>query len=1554
MRLALCLLCLLLARLSSFALEGTRIVEFQANNQDTIKDEDGDRSDWIELYNPEATAANLAGISLTDDPLVPQKWIFPAGISLPSGGLLVVWASGKDRTNPAANLHTNFKLKSEAGGYLALVGADGLVKLSEFSNLPIQLPGRSWGFPVTTTALVTDKVMIPGAACRWMAPSAEIPNWNTLNFDDQTWNAASTGIGYDRSSTSSVNFLPLIGAGGNTELEMFSVRSSVYVRIPFTITNASAVQSLQLRMKFDDGFAAYLNGVRLNPPDAASTNCPEALAFNSVATAVRSDLDAVFFNNYDLSSQRSALVNGTNVLAIQVLNQTPSSTDLLLMPELDAITVTQTPGATGYLATSTPGILNVVPTVQGFLDAPDFSIKRGLYTSNQTLVLTTNSLEPGTEIRYTTDSSPPTFTTGIVYTNPIVIATTTVVRAGTFRAGWNASTVKTHTYVFPSQVINQPAFPAGFPSNWGNAYDFNLGTLTGSTVVADYRMDPGVALLPRYANLMLPALTSTLPIVSISTSTPELFAPSTGIYSNGRLDYVEIPASMEYFNPLDATGTEKWQEDIGLRIHGGDALVEHPKKPFRIYFRKAYGADRLRYPLFPGSTVQTFDKLQLRPGGHDGWAVPFGSDPESLAAHATYIRDRFMRQTELDMGRLSAHGRFVHLYLNGLYWGFYDIHEVISREFFADHLGGKQEDFDVVEHTNISNPLFDVLDGSGASMDALLALVRPPTSAANPATYAAIQQYLPLDEFIDYLTAQMWAGQNDWMGPVFRGVPGVNLTDATRFFNKNWEAGRRSRGTLPTDGFRWQVWDDEICMGSSLNTQTFTMRVSDFNHTLIGVPATEYAHLSGVPGPPAEIYHALRKYSPAFRRRWADRLQHNFFNNGPMTTARNQARLLGLRNELDLPIVAESARWGDVNSGLSRAFPPIVITFMRDSHWRPEMDWMRATFIATRNQTLLTQFAAIGMWNNVAPPVFTPDGGTVPSAYALPITNPNSGGTVYYTLDGSDPADTPAPAELELIGPNTPCVFKIPSANYPGNSWKDPAAPADIATWISGQAAIGFDANPTFLPHIVTTVTGMRTVRASCYQRIPFNVTASQKSTMSSLILNLKYDDGAYVFLNGVQIAKLNATPTTPVFTTGASNSHLDSLAVVYQSIELTSFIPNLVAGSNLLAIQGLNITAADDDFLCSPQLLCTSASETSPTSSAAAYATPVTLAARGTVKARVLLNGQWSPLTEAQFIVGVPASAANLAISEFCYNPAPPTDQEISAGYTSAQMFEFIELMNVSSSTVELAGLTFTNGIAFNFVRSRSLQQLLPGQRLILASNYGAFQMRYPGVGVAGTFANDSNLSNGGERLRLTAADGGMIFDFTYNDRSPWPIEADGQGYSLVLINPLTHPDPALPKNWRISSQPNGNPGASDADTFAAWTARNSITGNPGDDPDRNGLASIAEYALGLSPPIALPEIADLLRLSLEETSITGITETYLVIHYREAANADDVKAVPEFSTDLTSWNPLNEEFTPPIRDSDGSLTKTVRSTFPISAHQKAYVRLRIVPRVANTGTSN
>jgi len=122
---------------------GVSLNEFMADNDRTLRDEDGDRSDWLELFNSATTSAGLTGWYLTDDPATPKKWQFPA-TSIPPNSFLVIFASGKNRTQNTARLHTSFKLSTRAGGFLALVDATGTV-VSALTNYPAQNEDVSYG-----------------------------------------------------------------------------------------------------------------------------------------------------------------------------------------------------------------------------------------------------------------------------------------------------------------------------------------------------------------------------------------------------------------------------------------------------------------------------------------------------------------------------------------------------------------------------------------------------------------------------------------------------------------------------------------------------------------------------------------------------------------------------------------------------------------------------------------------------------------------------------------------------------------------------------------------------------------------------------------------------------------------------------------------------------------------------------------------------------------------------------------------------------------------------------------------------------------------------------------------------------------------------------------------------------------------------------------------------------------------------------------------------------------------------------------------------------------
>lgn len=169
------------------------ISEFLASNDHGIKDEDGERGDWIEIHNPDATAVNLAGWHLTDNASNKAKWTFPA-VSIPSKGFLLVWADSKNRTNPAAPLHTNFAL-SAGGEYLGLTRPDNSVSHEYAPTYPQQVPDIAYGVPVVRTETVLSGKNSPA---KLLVPTDGSlgSTWTGQSFSDTSWQDVTTGIGY--------------------------------------------------------------------------------------------------------------------------------------------------------------------------------------------------------------------------------------------------------------------------------------------------------------------------------------------------------------------------------------------------------------------------------------------------------------------------------------------------------------------------------------------------------------------------------------------------------------------------------------------------------------------------------------------------------------------------------------------------------------------------------------------------------------------------------------------------------------------------------------------------------------------------------------------------------------------------------------------------------------------------------------------------------------------------------------------------------------------------------------------------------------------------------------------------------------------------------------------------------------------------------------------------------------------------------------------------------------------------------------------------------------
>lgn len=195
-----------------------------------------------------------------------------------------------------------------------------MAKLSATASSAFTYTWNHNGAPLPTgQALLFTKT----SSRKYFIPTADIgTTWKTdPAFNDSTWLPATGGIGYDTGS--SPTYLPHITTNTGSN------KGFVYLRIPFTLNDPLALSYLQLKTQCDDGFIAYLNGI-----EVASLNKPASLVWNSVASGAADEAAALLFQTTPISQHLHLLKAGQNVLAVQVLNESTSSSDLLFNCEL--------------------------------------------------------------------------------------------------------------------------------------------------------------------------------------------------------------------------------------------------------------------------------------------------------------------------------------------------------------------------------------------------------------------------------------------------------------------------------------------------------------------------------------------------------------------------------------------------------------------------------------------------------------------------------------------------------------------------------------------------------------------------------------------------------------------------------------------------------------------------------------------------------------------------------------------------------------------------------------------------------------------------------------------------------------------------------------------------------------------------------------------------------------------------------------------------------------------------------------------------------------------
>lgn len=551
-----------------------------------------------------------------------------------------------------------------------------------------------------------------------------------------------------------------------------------------------------------------------------------------------------------------------------------------------------------------------------FINAqPRFSLPHGIYDSSSITVAISHD-DASAEVYYTTDGSMPSHLSHR-YTSPLTISKTTILRAVLVRNNENVSPITTASYLFLSSFLSQPNNPEGYPDKWGKY------TQRSGTAKADYEMDPEMTGDPVLREKITQGL-YTLPILSIVSDKDNFFSHEKNSETGGIYIYTGPPvgdntgngwtrqASAELFG---GPQQHDFTTDCGVRLHGGHGRLpeKNPKHSFRLVFKKEYGPSKLEYPLFGDSAE--FDQLVLRCHFGNSWQH---QDPVRRP-RGQYTRDVWARRMQRKMGHTAVDALYVHLFLNGMYWGLYNIAERVDEQFGKSHFGGKKSEYDVVKIEEEGGRHLEASEGTLAKWNRMIEAV----GKASDDTYyymlqgkdasgkddATIEPLLHVESFIDYMIINQYAGNTDWD-------------------HHNWYALAHREDK--SNGFRFLCWDSEQIFESSSDNV---------------VPDNEGKNY------PTGIFHALLK-NDKFANRYLRRAQE-LLSDGGMLSERSVVQVWdSLYNVISLAVYDESARWGDYRRDV-HAYTSKGELYTVDNHYMKERYRLLNNYFPSRSTKVL-------------------------------------------------------------------------------------------------------------------------------------------------------------------------------------------------------------------------------------------------------------------------------------------------------------------------------------------------------------------------------------------------------------------------------------------------------------------------------------------------------------------------------------------------------------------------------------------------------------------------
>lgn len=661
-----------------------------------------------------------------------------------------------------------------------------------------------------------------GDIFKYKIPTTEIVQWKMLSFDDNAWQQGSTGFGYSDGDDATV--LP-------------TGTKSVFLRKKFNVSDISSLSKLILDIDFDDAFVAYINGKEIARENINGT----PPAYNS-GTIV--DHEAKIYNGgrpdrFIVDSPQDLLNIGENILSIQLHNISTTSSDMTLIPFLTAIfTDSNTDGVTPpdilelynsnlhtnfkissksetltlsndegtvidelfieglfsdvsigtsvsngnlvYYKNPTPGKRNGDEEFLGTITSSvSFSHQGGKVDGEFTLLLS-GSVDDEV-IRFTTDATEPTETSSI-YNSPISISSNTVIRARIFKPNYISSLTNSKTFLFN--------------------------------------------------------VSHDLPVVTLVTDPYNLFDNDYGIYVKGDSYDTDIPywganfwedwERPVQFSLYTEDGNLGTEFNAGIKIFGGWSRVNE-QRSLSIFARGQYGTSEIDYPLFPQQPYDKYQAVVLRNSGND-WLN-------------TMIRDASLTSLMEGADIEFQDHRSTVTYINGEYWGIYNLREKVNEHFLASK---KNVDADLIDLLELDG---QIIEGDNQEYLSLIDFITN-NSLVTDENYNNVSSQIDIDNFVLYQVAQIYFNNTDW--------PGNNI--------KYWKS--------PGGKWRWILYDTDFGFG--------IWNVEDYRHDALSFALEEDGPNWPNPAWSTLLFRKLienQSFRNKFINRFADELNTRFLSN---------------------------------------------------------------------------------------------------------------------------------------------------------------------------------------------------------------------------------------------------------------------------------------------------------------------------------------------------------------------------------------------------------------------------------------------------------------------------------------------------------------------------------------------------------------------------------------------------------------------------------------------------------------------------------------------------